>query len=68
MKKYPILFQKNILGSSIVGIYTPIVVFLMDRIMISDNRVTNEESNAFDDMAIKYSELFGFDLLPSNQS
>ena len=29
--------------------------------MISDNRVTNEESNAFDDMAIKYSELFGFD-------
>lgn len=60
-KKYPILFQKNILGSSIVGIYTPIVVFLMDRIMISDNRVTNEESNAFDDMAIKYSELFGFD-------
>ena len=60
-KKYPILYQKNILGSSIVGIYTPIVVFLMDRIMISDNRVTIEESNAFDDLAIKYSELFGFD-------
>ncbi len=59
-KKYPILFKKNILGSSIAGIYAPIVVFLMDRVMITDNRVTIEESNAFDDLAIKYGELFGF--------
>ena len=59
-KKYPILSQKNILGSSQVGINAPIVVFLMDRIMISDNKITREESDTLDELAEKYGELFGF--------
>ena len=59
-KKYPILSQKNILGPSKLGIYTPIVVFLMDRIIISDNKVTPEESKSFDKLAEQYGELFGF--------
>ena len=50
-KNYPILSQKNILGSSQVGINAPIVVFLMDRIIISDDKVTREESDTFNELA-----------------
>jgi len=59
-KKYPILYQKNILGSSKFGLNAFIVVFLMDRIIISDNKVRPEESKTFDELAEQYGELFGF--------
>ena len=40
-KKYPMLFEKGIMGAANMGVFAPIVVFLMDRIMITDNEVTS---------------------------
>jgi hypothetical protein len=59
-KKYPILYKKGIMGAANMGIYAPIVVFLMDRIMITDNEVTPEESDMFDQLSNEYGDLFGF--------
>jgi hypothetical protein len=59
-KKYPILFEKGIMGAANIGIITPIVVFLMDRIMITDNEVTPEETDMFKQLSNQYGDLFGF--------
>jgi len=59
-KKYPMLFEKGIMGAANMGIFAPIVVFLMDRIMITDNEVTSEESDTFDHLSNEYGDLFGF--------
>jgi hypothetical protein len=59
-KKYPILFEKDIMGAANMGVFAPIVVFLMDRIMITDNEVTPEESDMFDQLSNEYGDLFGF--------
>jgi len=59
-KKYPILFEKDIMGAANMGVFAPIVVFLMDRIMITDNEVTLEESHMFDQLSNEYGNLFGF--------
>ena len=59
-KKYPILYKKGIMGAANMGIFAPIVVFLMDRIMIADNEITPEESAMFDKLSHEYGDLFGF--------
>ena len=59
-KKYPMLFEKDIMGAANMGVFAPIVVFLMDRIMITDNEVTSEESDTFDQLSNEYGDLFGF--------
>ena len=59
-KKYPILNEKGILGAANIGVFAPIVVFLMDRIMIADNEITPQESDMFDKLSNKYGDLFGF--------
>ena len=59
-KKYPMLFEKGIMGAANMGVFAPIVVFLMDRIMITDNEVTLEESHMFDQLSNEYGNLFGF--------
>ena len=59
-KKYPMLFEKNIIGAANMGIFTPIVVFLMDRIMITDNEFIQEESDMFKQLSNEYGGLFGF--------
>ena len=59
-KIYPILYKKGIMGAANMGIFAPIVVFLMDRIMITDNEVTPEESDMFDQLSNEYGDLFGF--------
>ena len=59
-KKYPILNEKGILGAANIGVFAPIVVFLMDRIMIADNEITPQESDMFDKLSHKYGDLFGF--------
>ena len=59
-KKYPMLFEKDIMGAANMGVFAPIVVFLMDRIMITDNEVTSEESDMFDQLSNEYGDLFGF--------
>ena len=59
-KKYPLLSQKNILGAANMGIYSPIVVFLMYRSILSDGKYSNDESMAFDELSKKYGDLFGF--------
>jgi hypothetical protein len=59
-KKYPMLFEKGIMGAANMGVFAPIVVFLMDRIMITDNEVTSEESDTFDQLSNEYGDLFGF--------
>jgi hypothetical protein len=59
-KKYPMLFEKDIMGAANMGVFAPIVVFLMDRIMITDNEVTLEESHMFDQLSNEYGNLFGF--------
>tara|TARA_B100000029_G_scaffold513563_1_gene613547 strand:+ start:2867 stop:4054 length:1188 start_codon:yes stop_codon:yes gene_type:complete len=59
-KKYPMLFEKGIMGAANMGVFTPIVVFLMDRIMITDNEVTPEETDMFKQLSNEYGELFGF--------
>jgi hypothetical protein len=58
-KKYPMLFEKGIMGAANMGVFAPIVVFLMDRIMITDNKLTPEESDMFDQLSNEYGELFG---------
>ena len=57
---YPILTQKKILGPSEIGTNASIVVFLMDRIIISDNKVTPEESKISKELVEKYSQSFDF--------
>ena len=42
-KKYPMLHQKGIMGAANFGIFAPITVFLMDRMMITDDDVIKEE-------------------------
>ncbi|MDP7608748.1 MAG: TerB family tellurite resistance protein [Candidatus Marinimicrobia bacterium] len=59
-KKYPILYKKGIMGAANIGVFAPIVVFLMDRIMIADNEITPQESDMFDKLSNKYGDLFGF--------
>ena len=59
-KKYPMLFEKDIMGAANMGVFAPIVVFLMDRIMITDNEVTPEETDMFKQLSNEYGELFGF--------
>ena len=59
-KKYPILNEKGILGAANIGVFAPIVVFLMDRIMIADNEITPEETAMFDKLSHEYGDLFGF--------
>jgi hypothetical protein len=59
-KKYPMLFEKGIMGAANMGIFAPIVVFLMDRIMIADNEITPEETAMFDKLSLEYGDLFGF--------
>jgi len=59
-KKYPMLFGKDIMGAANMGVFAPIVVFLMDRIMITDNEVTSEESDTFNQLSNEYGDLFGF--------
>ena len=59
-KKYPMLIEKGIMGAANMGIFAPIVVFLMDRIMITDNEVTPEETNMFKQLSNQYGDLFGF--------
>ena len=59
-KKYPLLSKKNVLGAANMGIYSPIVVFLMYRTVLSDGEFSNDESMAFDDLSEKYGNLFGF--------
>tara|TARA_B100000963_G_scaffold361338_1_gene396245 strand:- start:1576 stop:2718 length:1143 start_codon:yes stop_codon:yes gene_type:complete len=59
-KKYPLLSQKNILGAANMGIYSPIVVFLMYRSILSDGKYSNDESTAFDELSKKHGDLFGF--------
>ena len=41
-KKYPMLHQKGIMGAANFGIFAPITVFLMDRMMITDDEVTQK--------------------------
>ena len=48
------------MGAANMGVFAPIVVFLMDRIMITDNEVTLEESHMFDQLSNEYGNLFGF--------
>ena len=60
-KKYPMLHQKGIMGAANFGIFAPITVFLMDRMMITDDEVTTEEAEMFKKLASQYGELFGFD-------
>ena len=60
-KKYPMLHQKGIMGAANFGIFAPITVFLMDRLMITDDEVTTEEAEMFKKLAGQYGELFGFD-------
>ena len=59
-KKYPLLSKKNVLGAANMGIYSPIVVFLMYRSVLSDGEFSNNESMAFDELSEKYGDLFGF--------
>ena len=59
-KKYPILYKKGIMGAANMGIFAPIVVFLMDRIVSTDNKLTQEESDMFDQLSHEYGNLFGF--------
>ena len=59
-KKYPFLSKKNVLGVANMGIYSPIVVFLMYRTVLSDGEFSNDESIAFDELSEKYGDLFGF--------
>ena len=59
-KKYPLLSKKNVLGAANMGIYSPIVVFLMYRTVLSDGEFSNDESMAFDELSEKYGNLFGF--------
>ncbi|SVE44407.1 uncharacterized protein METZ01_LOCUS497261, partial [marine metagenome] len=63
-KKYPMLSEKGILGAANFGVFAPIVVFLMDRIVSTDNKLTQEESDMFDQLSDEYGDLFGFG--PSN--
>jgi len=58
-KKYPMLFEKGIMGAANMGVFAPIVVFLMDRIVSTDNKLTPEESDMFDQLSNEYGELFG---------
>lgn len=60
-KKYPMLHQKGIMGAANFGIFAPITVFLMDRMMITDDEVTTEEAEMFKKLAGQYGGLFGFD-------
>jgi len=60
-KKYPMLHQKGIMGAANFGIFAPITVFLMDRMMITDDEVTKEETEMFKNLSSQYGELFGFD-------
>jgi len=59
-KKYPLLSTKDVLGAANMGIYSPIVVFLMYRSVLSDGEFSNNESMAFDELSEKYRDLFGF--------
>jgi hypothetical protein len=59
-KKYPMLFEKGIMGAANMGVFAPIVVFLMDRIVSTDNKLTPEESDMFDQLSHEYGDLFGF--------
>ncbi len=59
-KKYPMLFEKGIMGAANMGVFAPIVVFLMDRIMITDNEVVQEETVMFKQLSNEYGDLFGF--------
>lgn len=59
-KKYPLLSAKDVLGATNMGIYSPIVVFLMYRAVLSDGEFSNGESMAFDQLSEKYGDLFGF--------
>ena len=59
-KKYPLLSKKNVLGAANMGIYSPIVVFLMYRTVLSDGKFTNDESMVFDELSEKHGDLFGF--------
>lgn len=59
-KKYPLLSKKNILGAANMGIYSPIVVFLMYRTVLSDGEFSNDESMTFDELSEKHGDLFGF--------
>ena len=58
-KKYPMLFEKRIMGAANFGVFSPIVVFLMDRVVSSDNKLTQEESVMFDQLSHEYGALFG---------
>ena len=60
-KKYPMLHQKGIMGAANFGIFAPIAVFLMDRMMITDDEVTEAENEMFKNLSSQYGELFGFD-------
>ena len=70
-EKYPMLSEKGILGPADIGVFAPIVVFLMDRIISSgniavydgsswkpDKELTHEESIMFDQLTIEYGHLF----------
>ena len=65
------LSEKGILGAADIGVFAPIVVFLMDRIISSgniavydgsswkpDKELTHEESIMFDQLTIEYGHLF----------
>ena len=56
-KKYPLLSKKNILGAANMGIYSPIVVFLMYRTVLSDGEFSNDESMTFDELSEKHGDL-----------
>tara|TARA_Y100000768_G_scaffold225351_1_gene170152 strand:+ start:1204 stop:2352 length:1149 start_codon:yes stop_codon:yes gene_type:complete len=60
MSKYSLLIQKDIIDSESSLVHAPVVVFLMDRIIISDARVTMEESKSFDSLSKDYVKIFGF--------
>ena len=59
-KKYPLLSTKDVLGAANMGIYSPIVVFLMYRSILTDSKFSSEESFTFDELSEKYGDLFGF--------
>ena len=58
MSKYSLLIQKDIIDSESPLIHAPVVVFLMDRIIISDARVTMEESKSFDTPKITKNNIY----------